>query len=91
MAAFYTSPVHVGVVPANIIAGYLINRLKSYRRVYVGGFIIYSFQVTGDNNRSFHVNPGAGGGVYTYGDLCGSPGGCWLARTGITMANGAIM
>lgn len=41
-AAFYTSLVHVGVIPANIISGWLVNRLKSYRRVYLMGFLLFS-------------------------------------------------
>ncbi|WP_338824088.1 hypothetical protein MHOCP_22140 [Moorella humiferrea] len=41
-AAFYTSLVHVAVIPANIIAGYLMNFLKSARKIYVGGFIVYT-------------------------------------------------
>nr|WP_277997922.1 MFS transporter [Moorella glycerini] len=57
-AAFYTSLVHVGVIPANIVAGWLVNYLKSSRRVYIGGFIVYALAwITAFNLKPLTIIP----------------------------------
>ncbi|MFZ7104257.1 MAG: CynX/NimT family MFS transporter [Peptococcaceae bacterium] len=41
-AAFYTSLIHLGVIPANILAGLVIQKINSYRKVYLSGFGVLS-------------------------------------------------